>query len=285
MSLSARTPSTADTNYFIPKIYSRRVEEAVKSQLVAWEAIDSSWEKELTKGNILYIPKTNTVTATEVVVGTKAASQNHDNTTGVSLTINQWYEAPIDIDTMTKRQTHTDMEGEAATESGYSIKKQMDTSVCALFSALSGSATVGTDGQTLTDDILLEIKETLDEADVPDDDNRSLIIDPSALVDLLKIDKFIAADYGKTGAVSNGKIGKTPIYNCMVRVTNNLAAATTGSYAVMMHKRAIAGAAQIQNAWTEEYKSLHQKRYCAEALWGVIELNDTFGVSFYTRKA
>ncbi len=285
MGLSARTPSTADTNYFIPKIYSRRVEEAAKMQLVAWDAIDSSWEKELTKGNIIYIAKTNTVSATEVVVGTKAASQNHANTTGVALTIDQWYESPIDIDTMTKRQTHIDMEGEAATESGYAIKKTIDTSVCALFPYLSSSAVYGTDGQTLTDDILLEIKETLDEADVPDDENRSLIIDPSALVDLLKIDKFIAADYGKTGAVANGKIGRTPIYNCMVRVTNNLAAATTGSYAVMMHKKAIAGAAQIQNAWTEEYKALHQIRYCAEALWGVIELNDTWGLSFYTRKA
>jgi hypothetical protein len=285
MSLSARTPTTADTNLFIPKIYSRRVEEAAKSQLVAWDAIDSSWEKDLVKGNILYIPKTNTVSATEVVVGTKAASQNHANTTGVTLTINQWYEAPIDMDTMTKRQTHVDMEGEAATESGYAIKKQIDTTVCALFATLSGSSIVGTDGQTLIDDILLEIKETLDEADVPDDDKRSLIIDPSALVDILKIDKFIAAEYGKTGAVANGKIGRTPIYNCMVRVTNNLAAASTGSYAVMMHKKAIAGAAQIQNAWTEEYKALHQKRYCAEALWGVIELNDTWGVSFYTRKA
>ena len=284
MSLSARTPSTADTNYFVPKIYSRRVEEAAKTKLVAWDAIDSSWEKEMVKGDVLYIPKSNIITATEVVVGSKAASQNAFNTTGVALTIDQWFEAPHDLDTMTKRQTQSDMEGIAAKESGNAIKKRIDTSVCALFSALQGGAVYGTDGQTLTSDMLEEIKETLDEADV-DDEDRSLIIDPSGISDMLKIDKYIAQTYGKTGAVANGKIGNSPIYNCMVRVTNNLAAATTGSYGVMMHKKAITGAAQIQNAWMEEYKSLHQKRYCAEALWGVIELNDTWGYAFYTRKA
>jgi hypothetical protein len=287
MGLSARVPSTTDTNLFIPKIYSNKVEEAVKSNLVAWGAIDSSWQSELTKGDILYIPKSNTVTATEVVVGTKGTTLNPLNTTGVTLTINQWYEAPVDIDYMSIRQKGADPEGVASTEAGYAINVRMDTAVCTLFSSLGGYSTsaYGTDGQTLTDDLLLYLVETLDESNVPRDGNRSLIIDPAALIDMLKIDKFIASQYVNIGAVTNGEIGKSPIYSCTVRVTNNLVAATTGNYACMLHKKAIAGAAQIDKTWVKEYEDLHLRRYQAETLFGVIELNDAFGIPFFTRKS
>jgi hypothetical protein len=286
MSLSARTPTTASTYYFVPTIYSKKVEEATKKDLVAWDAINSSWESELVKGNVLDIPKSNVVTASEVVVGTKGSALNPLNTAGVQLTIDQWYQAPIDIDYMTLKQTQANVEGVASTESAYAIRVQMDTSVCALFSSLGGYSTsaYGTDGQTLSDDILLYLKETLDESDVPQN-NRSLILDPSGLVDMLKIDKLVSADYIRQGGnIENGKIGNS-VYGCMVRVTNNLAAASTGSYGAMLHKNAIAGAAQIQNAWVKEFQELHQRRYHSEALWGVIEVNDAFGIPFFTRKA
>ncbi len=285
MALSARTPTTALTNLFVPAIYAQKIVDAAKSNLVAWDAIDSSWESNLAKGNILYIPKTNTVTATEVVVGTKGSALNPLNTTGVTLTINQWYQAPVDIDYMTKRQTQANIESVAATEAAYAIKVVIDTSVCTLFSGLGGytASAYGADGQTLSDDILLYMKETLDEADVPFSD-RSLILDPSGLVDMLKIDKLVSADYQKKlGAIENGVIGNS-VYGCVVRVTNNLVAATTGAYGCMLHKKAIAAAAQIDNTWKKEFEELHQTRYHAEALWGVIELQDTFAVPFFTRK-
>jgi len=286
MALSTRVPSGADTNLFIPKLYCNRVIDAAKSELVAWDAISSEWRDDLVKGNVLYIAKTNVVVATEVSVGTRRASLDPFATTGVTLTIDQWWEAPIDIDYMTLRQTHIDMEGAAAREAAYGIRNKIDDTVCALFNDLGGytASAYGTDGQTLTDDILLYLKETLDEADVPMVlDERSLIIDPSALVDMLKIDKLVAADYVKIGAIVNGIIGNS-VYGCKVRVTNNLEAATTGAYAVMLHKRAIASAAQMDTAWVKEYEDLHLRRYQAEALWGVIEAQDSFGIPFYTRK-
>jgi hypothetical protein len=287
MGLSARTPTTTKTNLFIPALYSNKTEEAVKDELVAWGAIDTSWQSELVKGDILYITKSNTVTASEVVVGTKATALNPLNTTGVTLTINQWYEAPVDIDYMSIRQRGADPEKVASVEAGHAIKEIIDTSVCTLFSSLGGYSTsaYGSDGQTLTDDILVYLMETLDESNVPRDGNRSLIIDPSGVADMIKIDKFIANQYVNIGAVNNGVIGNSPIYGCTVRVTNNLVAATTGNYACMLHKKAIAGAAQIQNAWTKEYEDLHQRRYSVEALWGVIELNNSFGIPFFSRKS
>jgi len=287
MSLSGRTPTTAGTNKFVPAIYENRVVDAAKKELVAWDAISSEWRSSLVKGDTLYIPKSNHVTGTEVVVGAKGSALNPLNTTAVTLSIDQWYEAPIDVDYMTIKQTQANVEAVAADEAAYAIRLLIDTSVCTLFSTLGGYSTsaYGTDGQTLSDDIVLYMKETLDEADVPmNRADRSIICDPSALIDMLKIDKLVAADYVKIGNVQNGIIGNS-VYGCTVRVTNNLVAASTGAYGCMLHKRAIASVAQIQNAWVKEFEELHQRRYHSEALWGVVEVQDTFGVPFFTRKA
>ena len=287
MGISARVPSGAVTYYFVPTIYSNKVIDVEKKNLVAFDAVDSSWETQLRLGYILNIPVLNVVTATEVTVGTKAASLNPFATAGKQLTIDKWYEAPIDIDTMTSHQTQVAMEAEAKDTAAYAIQVRIDTTVCTLFSTLGGTTYPNSDGDALTDDVLLELTETLNENDVPMDSNRSLILDPSGLTDMLKIDKFVAAQYVNIGAVNNGIIGKSPIYGCTVRVTNNLVAVSggTGAYGVMLHKKAIGAAAQIQNAWMKDFPELHNVRYSVDALWGVIELRDAWGKAFYTRKA
>jgi hypothetical protein len=260
------------------------VQEAAKDELVAWESIDSSWEKDMKKGDTLYIGKTNTVTATEVVVGTKASALNPFNTTATTLSVDQWYEAPVDVDDMSSKQTQIDPEGESAKEGAYAIAVAIDSSVCALFDTLfSGSTGVqGSDGQTLTDDLLLSMVEALNRQKVPRPD-RTLIVDASGLTDMLKIDKFIAAEYGKTGAVASGLIGTSPLYGCKVRITQNLTNATTGSYGVLMHKKAIVGVAQIHKSWVKKFEELHNIRFQSEALWGVAEHMDLWGIPFYTR--
>lgn len=283
MSLSARTPSAADTAGFVPEVWSNLVLDAVHNQLVCWNAIDGRWTVGQKKGDTVNIGVLNTVTATEVVVGTKASSLDIATGSKKQLVMNQWYEAPVDIDTMTIAQSQIDWQSQAQKEGAYAIAKNMDTYVATLFSDLAGGSVAGSDGNTVDDELLLSLKQYLDEADVPMDNDRYLIIDPSALVDLLKIDKFIQAQYVTTGAVANGKIGTTPLYGCNVLVTNNLTAATTGAYGVMMHRRAIAGAAQIMDTYVLPYPDLHQVRYSTDVLFGAVEVRDTFGKSFYTR--
>jgi hypothetical protein len=287
MALSGRTPTGADTAGFVPELWSQKIIDTMQNQLVCMDAVDFvGWQIGLKKGDTINLPITNHVTATEIVVGTKAASLDPSTGTKVQLVMNYWWEAPIDIDTMTIAQSQVDWRTIAQKEAAYAIDKKIDTSIGVLFSALNGGSVYGADGQTLTDDILLYLKQTLDEADVPLDSNRSLVVDPSGVVDILKIDKFVAATYAaNTGAIKNGIVGTTPIYGCTVRVTNNLTAATTGSYGCMLHSGAIAGAIQVQSPWEKKFEELHQIRYQAEALWGVIETRDNFGIPFYTRKS
>lgn len=287
MTLSARVPAGADTAGFIPEIWAQQTVDEAQKKLVCLDATDHTWTIGKGKGDTVNIGVINHVTATEVVVGTKAASLDPATGSKLQLVMNQWYEAPIDIDDMTMRQAQIDWGAKARAEAEYSVRVQLDSSVAALFSALNatGTGVQGTDGAEITDDLLIDIKELLDEADAPDDD-RFLILDPSGIADMLKYDKFIAAAYVSDRPVENGQIARShPIYGCQVRKTNNLTAASTGAYAVMMHRSAIASAIQIETPWMKEFKELHNTRFQFEALWGVKEIRDTFGIPFYTRKA
>jgi len=286
MSLSARVPSAADTYKYVPEIFMNQVIEATKSNLVCLDAVNTEWLSGQKKGDTFYLPKTNVVTATEITVNSKASALDPFATAAVTVTMNQWYEAPVDIDYMTKFQSQAAMDMYAVTESAYAINVSIDSYVASLFSSLGGYSTsaYGTDGQTLSDDILIYLKETLDESNVPYA-NRSLIVDPSGLADMLKIDKLVSADYvRKGGNIENGIIGNS-VYGCVVRVTNNLTAASTGAYGCMLHKNAIAAKVQIHNAWKKEFEELHVTRYQAEALWGASEAQDAFGIPFFTRLA
>lgn len=284
MAISARIPSGLDTNSFIPELFSKNVLVAVKNKLVAVPRFNSSYETELVKGDTLYIPQTNTVTATEVTIGTEGTQKNPFNTTAVTLTIDQYYEAPVTVDYMSRRQSQVDLVTYAETESAYAIQKRIDTSVCTLFSALSGGTGYGTDGSAITDDVLVSAVEELDEADVPDE-NRAWILDPSCKADILGIDKFVRSDYFASDVIPTGGFRKD-IYGAPLLITNNLTTNSTGSYGVYAHRDAIAIAiSENMEVDRVEQPLKHQLVINTTALWGVIELRDTFGCPILTRLA
>ena len=286
MAITGRIPTTFDTNKFIPEIFSKNVLKATKSKLVAVPCFNNSYEKDLVKGDTLYILKTNNGTAYEITNGKELPDSNAFNTTAVTLSIDQYYGAKHTIDTMTKRQSHVDVYALAEEENAYAMRKKVDSSVCALFSAGRGGSVAGTDGSAWTDDILVAAVEYLDEADAPED-NRVWIGDPSTKADIMKIDKFVRSDYFASDAIPTGGFRKD-IYGAPLLITNNLTAVTsgTGSYGVYAHKDFI-GIAICEDlvSFVEEQKSKHQVILETDVLWGVVELRDTFGYPIYTRLA
>lgn len=282
MALSARIPSGLDTNRFIPETYSKNVLIAVKNKLVVAAVVNHSYESDVVKGDTVYIRQTNTVSATEVTVGTEGVQNNPFNTTAVTLTINQWYEAPVTIDTMSRRQADVDLLSKAEDESAYAISKRIDTSLNTLFSALSDGSALGTDGSAITDDVLISAVEELDSADVPEE-NRYWIFDPSVKADILKIDKFVRQDYGYTDVVPNGTFRKD-VYGAPILITNNLTVNSTGNYGAYLHKDALAIAISDNLTVDRVEQPLkHQVVINTTALWGVIELRDDFGTAVLTR--
>jgi len=282
----ATSPTLAQliTGKFVPEIYSKNVIMHTKSNLVVANAVNTEYRDELSFGTLVNIPVLSAVSAGDISAGTELTAQNAVGT-AASLTVNQWKGVRIEESEMSNVQDAVGYLEKAAESCGYAVAKAIDTSLGALFSGLAGGSVYGIDGQTLTDDIIIALIETLDEADVPDE-NRVLITDPSSKADLLKIDKFVRNDYVRNPVVATGKFGD--IYNLKVFITNNLTpvANGTGSYGVVMHRDAL-GLVIQKNPYTqkiEEYLK-HQVVLQTKVIYGVAELRDTFGKSFYTRLA
>ena len=284
MALSPRIPSAIDAAGFIPEVWSAKVLDPVKNKLVCVPVIDHRWVADLKKGDTVNVGILNTVTATEVTVGT--AGPVKDIATGSKLQIvaDQWWEANVELDEMSYEQSQVELENKAAIETAYAVAKKMDSTVNALFSALTGASIAGTDGSAITDDVLIGLVEALDEADVPTED-RVWIGDPSCRADIMKIDKFVRDDYGYGDVIPTGAFRKN-VYGSPWLITNNLTAATTGSYGAYLHKEAIAfvGSETIRG-FVEHQKKEHLYLINSTALWGVLEMRDAFGKSFYTRLA
>jgi len=270
--------------YWVPKVYSKQVIEHTKSKLVVAESVNHDYERELRIGDTVYIPCTTEPSTSDVTPGTQITASDV-TTTGKSLTVSNWKGVLTEISEMAKIEDAVGYLNKTAVSQSYAILKAIDTALGALFSGLAGDSVYGADGQALTDDIILALMEYLDEGDVPEDD-RSIITDPSSKVDLLKIDKFVRNDYVRNPVVPTGQFGA--IYNMAVKITNNLTAVPsgTGNYGVMMHRDALACVVQKQpySQMIPEPK-YHRFLFQTKVIYGVGELRDTFGRSFYTRKS
>lgn len=283
MAISGRIPAGLDTNKLVPEVFGKNVIIAVKSKLVALPFVNHSYEADLVKGDTLYIPRSQSGTATEVTVGTEG-TQSDPFTTAITVTIDQWFEKPYTIDYMSRRQSQVDLAAVAKEESAYSISKKMDSTVCALFAALSGATGYGTDGSAITDDVLVAAVEELDEADVPEE-NRAWILDPSCKADIMKIDKFVRSDYFASDVIPTGGFRKD-VYGAPILITNNLSVGTTGNVGAYLHRDAIAAIVQMNpTVDVVEQPLKHQLVINTTALWGVAEIRDTFGCPILTRLA
>ncbi len=285
MAISGRIPSGLDVDKFIKEVFSANVLTALKSRLVVVPLVNHSYEPEIQKGDTLYIPQSQVITATEVTAGTEGVIKD-PQTTAITLTIDKWYEAPAVVDYMSRRQSHVDLISLSETESAYAIAKKLDSTLCDLFQALNGGTVRGSDGSKWTDAVLIAAVEEVDEADVPEE-NRVWVGDPSVRADIMTIDKFVKADYFAGDAIPTGQFRKN-IYGAPLYITNNLTAVSsgTGSYGVYMHRDALAIAIQENMSVDRVEQPLkHQITINTTALWGVTELRDTAGVSIYTRLA
>uniref|UniRef100_A0A6M3LBD5 Putative capsid protein n=1 Tax=viral metagenome TaxID=1070528 RepID=A0A6M3LBD5_9ZZZZ len=278
-------PTDAKTGELIPEIWSTRIINHVRSNLICANVVDTTWKKEMSKGDILMIPLLKAL-STGAVDTSNRESVNNENTTVTdtsdTITVDTWTEAVVMLDDSTVRQTHLpSLLAKLADNAAYALEKAIDTAVNAHFSSLT-STWAGADGQTFTDDLMINLMEGLDEADVPRE-NRSLVIDPSVIADIYRIDKFVHLNYQTTAVIPSGNIGQ--IYGVPVYVTNNLTATTTGNYGALLHKEAIALVMQ------EEFKvekwrvpAAASDAIAVRCLYGEEVLRSTFGAYFYTRK-
>ncbi|KKM94031.1 hypothetical protein LCGC14_1202490 [marine sediment metagenome] len=282
-----RRPDDALTGELVPEVWSTRIINHVRANLVAAQVVNTGWKDQLVMGDKVNIAVAAALTAGDVDVTTTGVLTNMNTTFGTtaeSITIDSWKEVPVQIDDSVKVQSHIgNILGIMADNAAFALEKIIDLNVGALYSALNGGTVQGSDGQTFSDDILIAMHETLDEADVPKP-GRSLVGDPSTEADIRKIDKFVRLDFQDGRVVTTGQLGT--LYGTPVFMTNNLTAATTGNYGVLMHRDAIGLVIQdgpTVEPWREHKR--HSDIINVSAMYGVDEVRDTFGVPFYTRSS
>ncbi len=284
---ATRQPTDALSGELVPQQWSSKVMDFLRTSLVSENVVTTEYAPYLTKGDYLYIPVMAELTGAAVDVSADGVMTNMKTTLTDSNTyiqIDVWWEIPVSVDDSVARQTQVPGLLEKAVQSAaYGWKKKLDGDTCALFSSLT-STWAGSDGQTFTDDRLIEIMEGLDEANVSPD--RSMVTDPSCIADMRKIDKFMTFDYSTNPLRVAGYRGRIDQYDLPVFVTNNLTQATTGNYAAILNKEAIGLIVQSPmdvERWREGRR--HSYLVNTSGFYGVDVISSARGAYFYTRNA
>ena len=95
---TTRVPAGIDAAGFIPEIWSKKILDAVHMRLVVVPLVNHAWEAELQRGDTINIGITNTVTATQVTIGSEGALLDHMTGTMVPIVVDKYYEAPVAIE-------------------------------------------------------------------------------------------------------------------------------------------------------------------------------------------
>ena len=244
--------TTTTSAVFLPTIWSNETLRATENALVAAGLVKRYDYLVKSRGQTIEIPNiSNAFTATAKVQGSDVTDTNFTETATL-IQINQWYYNSFIIEDIVSVQSNYDLRTEYSNKAGYSIAKQVDTSVMSVWSSWTNTA-VGTYGIDIGDAVIVGAMEALNLADMPLED-RAFIIHPKQLSAIMKIDKFVKADY--LGQYQNPQPVKTgpnnryvwgEIYGIRVYYTNNLpvTAATPNQYHnMLLHKEAIALALQ-----------------------------------------
>ena len=244
--------TTTTSSVFLPTVWSREVVRATENALVAAGLVKRYDYLVTGRGQTIDIPNiSNAFTARAKVQGTDVTDDTATETQ-TQISINNWYYNSFIIEDIVSVQAIYDLRSEYSNKAGYSIAKKVDTDVMGNYSSWTNTA-VGTYGIDLGDATIVAAYEALNLADMPLDD-RAIIVYPKQISAIMKLDKFVKADYQgeyqKATRVQTGPNSRYlwgTIYGVPVYYTNNLpytAATPTQYHNMLLHKEAIALALQ-----------------------------------------
>jgi N4-gp56 family major capsid protein len=253
------------------------------------------------KGDTIHIPTPSRGSASVKAAGSQV-TLIADTAGLVNINIDKHYEYSKLIEDIADVQALASMRKFYTDDAGHALAIQIDTDLfntAELFqggvaagdwtkaleiNASTGALTDYVNGGTAEGDISdLAIRNMilkLDNADVPMD-NRSMVIPPIAMNDLLGIDRFTEQQFiGDGNAIKNGKIGS--IYGIDIFVTSNCPTTAGGDrIGLMLHKDAMVFAEQVGVRTQTQYKQEYLgDLFTADTIYGVGELRNDAGLAF-----
>lgn len=242
--------------------------DAAQANVVLSELVDRSFESKMKFGDILHIvDKSNP--AVRVKSEDTAATWSNITETMQNVTINRQAYCAFLIEDIAEVQASADLRRDYTDKAGYSLTAYIEGDVTSGLTSLPSSFAnlTGTLGADPTDDDFLRMVLYLDAADAPRD-GRFCFASPGTHVAMLKIDRFVRADYvgaaSAERAIKKAEVGM--IYGAPVYVSSladNNPAAANQSYSWFCHKRGVALIIQRQPQTHVDYIIL-------EGGWGVL---------------
>ncbi len=282
--MASNAMNTTALACWIPEYQAAKALAALEKSLVIKNVVWNEFRNDLSYGDILDVAITPNLGTADSVSLTADLTLNAQNTTRIQIAVNQWNYKALGVGYREKLQNRPDYLTATAAKCVYSCADAVDVYLAGLFNTLT-AGNVGTQGSALTDDVMIAAIEALNEANIPFED-RSLVVDPESITDLLKIDKFLREDYVTKGAVESAKglVGRS-VYGGKVWMTNNLEVQNTSYHsAAFLHKEAIAVIIQKDNLvdmfdWKEKFTNVVR----AQVIFGAKASRPTAGVCINTR--
>lgn len=272
--------SEAQSGQFIPELWVKEVVHARESKLIMPNRIARYDAVVKNGGDIANIPQMAALSAAGAVGADGAITPVGPTETPLSLTMDTWIYKAVSIEDIVKVQSIYDLTKEYSKEIGYSLRKALELSCLGLYSGLSQS--VGTAGVPVSDPVLLNAIQLLDEADAPEED-RTIIMRPASKATLLGLDKFVDASKlaSKTSPIMSGQFGE--IYGIPI-FFSNLVVSSSGIRNLVFHKDAFMAAVQKD---VSMYEDKPDRNYISHTvvghmLYGVAEKRDNHAVCLLT---
>lgn len=286
MALGTNHMTTTTGDVFRPEIWSAEVLRATENALVMAPLVKRFDSLVSGRGDVINIPNLSNLTASDKSTSTQVTLQSPTES-NTQISINKHKESSFLVEDLIKVQANYDLFAEYTNKAGESIARAIDTDLLGEYANFTNSD-VGTYGVDITDPVVLAADEAVDLANAPYED-RYFVIYPTQKTALLKIDKFVRADY--VGSYDEPQIAVTgvnsryywgDIYGKKVFYTKQVpqtAATPTQTHNILFHKEAIALALQqaprTQSDYILEYLGT---LVVIDTIYGVKTIRSDFGV-------
>lgn len=283
MALPTDTFTGTDLDVFRPEIWAPKVNEYAKANLVMADFFTDMSDVLSTGADTIHIPNLTELTAS-VKSNATAVTLVSPTETKVDLTVDTWYECSFVIEKREAKQVASSymLQERYAQAAAYAIAKQIDTAIGTLFAGFS--QVIGSSTYTIVDSTIRTAINYLDTANAPKGD-RAFFFTPAAFwTHLQAIDKFSLA-INTAGADPILKRPDAYLYGEPVYMTTNLYAASGSRNHAYAHKDAIVWATfgiDVDTNYIPEYLGYLTT---ADAVYGVVENRDLYGVCIKTPSA
>lgn len=235
-------------NNFIPTIWSARLNERFKKELVFGNIVNNDYEGEIQgQGSVVKINSIGDVTIGDYNKTTGIGDPEELNSDQKQLVIDQAKYFNFQVDDIDRAQANVDLLEKGIIEAAYGLANVADQYIASFYTEVKAGNTIGDDTTPIVPtkenayDYLIDLGVILDENSVPESDR--FVVVPAWFYGLLVKDPRFTVD---RNVLLTGYVGN--IDNMNVYKSNNIPNITGAKYKIIAgHKSAISFAGQVDS--------------------------------------